>query len=1152
MSHKLSKLMNVGGVPGNGKYVPKHMRVKKVITLCSVIASVFLAFVFSVYGGNANAAQADEQGAGNTTKIESVTMRWSGVPDGTDAMGTYVQAPNTYPNTDEPVSFKATFDYALSGSVDHSPGTVTIRIPAHIFKDRDGSRWEDTVSLSVPEDSKYPGRTDYSYAYDEENDQIVLTNRKTVSASSKALFDVTYTVVDISKVADMEPSKGLSALMSIRDSDDEPAIEKTSNAVYGELNTFARLVRIDKKGVEEYDSYPSSGWGAAPTDASDYVYVVWNMFVAKDANTQPCDITVTDQPATDGLEVLGYRCTGKDYLDYKLAFNPQGDFTPTATLTIQDDEFHSDNFQYGYQVSVLTRYPKAKLINGSAVLRNDAMASALGVDRKDAASEVSTKVESTTSTGTATYTYTGRDSFAVPDPSTHGSKGSSADSPGGIEAIKDGRAAAFNGNFQNYADVQGYRYTLADDGDPTKQDDYGKKTYTVQLVDEDFSLGASGKEERLSTGDYEIAEVTLSTRFFDYVLPSGGTEYVAKENEDYDAHPSATLWGKFNGSDEWVELGSYWWKVDGGTYHSFFKDTGGTESDAWSNDYRYTLASGCVAVKMTCDSSYYETKMELDVNPRLLPSTHVKSILSDADTGYLVDRNETTTWDSTGDKVGGPDGSRATATISSFKRTSYARKGLVDFSNDENNQRIALTYRAEYGEMMRHPTTGGDDGVADEDGYLVSRGYFTPQASATFYDLLPQGVEPDLSSVVVRDSCKGREDYFDNEDKYIDDHASYTTEVKANWRGSGRNLFVVHVTPSDPSVNYSGITNRIYSSISIEFRAYYSWDDYADFGGSLENDVAIQSGNDMVVAGQPDDAEEWSPIRLESDSQGSVDASTKKLLSGLGDGSGAKQFLYARSVDKIDANVHASMNLSKSVRGPGNQEWSNGQDGSVIVSAGDEYQYRLRMGSELGSSTSGIVFYDSLESYVPDDEGARWHGTLQGVDTQQLERRGVKPVVYYSTIADLDLSKALNRDLSNTSVWTSLKPSDFSKVTAVAIDCRTAADGKPFSLGQGQTLAATIDMKAPSGDDYASAYKASANAYNQVWATDVLYNLAGEKTDDKVIHQEYTQVGVRRATHYMPTTGSPGRALLELVGLGLLVATTVVLHRLSHKEKVSR
>lgn len=247
MSNKISKLMNVGGVPGNGKYVPKHMRVKKVITFCSVIASVFLAFLFSVYGGNAYAAQADEQGARNTTKIESVTMRWSGVPDGTDAMGTYVQAPIRYPNTDKPVSFKATFDYALSGSVNHSPGTVTIRIPAHIFKDRDGSRWEDTVSLSVPEDSKYSGLTDYSYAYDEENDQIVLTNRKTVSASSKALFDVTYKVVDISKVADMKPSKGLSASMSIRDSDDEPAIEKTSNTVYGELNTFARLVRSTRR-----------------------------------------------------------------------------------------------------------------------------------------------------------------------------------------------------------------------------------------------------------------------------------------------------------------------------------------------------------------------------------------------------------------------------------------------------------------------------------------------------------------------------------------------------------------------------------------------------------------------------------------------------------------------------------------------------------------------------------------------------------------------------------------------------------------------------------------------------------------------------------------------------------------------------------------
>lgn len=1128
-------------VPKCERRSDEGFRTRRTFARLGIVALTALAIVLVTFGGYAAATQADARAGSSDDVIDSLTMRWSGVPDGTD---TYLQSPESYAS----VSYKATFDYALSGSTDHEPGTVTIRIPAHIFKSRGDSGWADSAELSVPKESEYTGQTDYSYAYDEGSDQIVLTNRKTVSASSKALFDVTYTVDDVSKVVDMEPSKGLTASMSIQVSKDEPGIEKTSNTIYGELNTFARLTRIDKKGVEEYEAYPSSGWGDAPTDASSYVYVVWNMFVEKACNTQPSYITVTDHPVTDGLQVVGYRCTGKDDLVVyqPLAFNPQGDFTPGESLILHDDTFHGNNSRYGYEVSVLTRYPKARLIDGSAELMNDATASALGVDGKDAASEVST-----TSTGTAKYTFTGQSAFEAPNPSTQGSKGSYADSPGGIEAIRDGKPAGFNGDFRNYADVQGYKYTLADGGDPNKQDDYGKKTYRVQLVDEDFSLDGSGGEQRLTTGDYEIAEVTLSASFFDYVLPSGGTEYVAKESEDYDAHPKATLWGKFGGSDEWVELGSYWRKVDGGTFRSYFTDVNGNVSDVWRSDYRYTPASGCVAVKMTCDSSYYETKMELDVNPRLLPSAHVKGILGDADTGYLVDRNETTTLDSSGEKVGGPDGGRATAALKSFKKTSYARKSLVNSTNDTSNQRIDLKYRAEYGEMLRHPATSDDDGVADEDSYLVSKGYFAPQTSATFYDLLPLGVEPDLSSVVVRDSCKGREDYFDNDAKYIDDQAFCTTEVKANWRGSGRNLFVVHVTPSDPSNNYSGITNRIYSSISIDFNAYYSWDDYTDFGGSLENDVAIQSGNNVVAAGQPDNAGEWSPSYLESLSGDNVDQSTKALLSSLGDGSGAKQFLYAKSVDTINANVHASMDLSKAVRGPGNQEWSSGQDGSVIVSAGDEYQYRLRMGSQLGSTTTGIILYDSLESYAPDD-GARWRGTLQGVDTQQLERRGVKPVVYYSTTAGLDLSEASNRDLTDGSTWTDTKPSDLSKVTAVAIDCRAGSDGRPFSLGQGQTLAATIDMKAPSGNEYASAYKASANAYNQVWATDVLHNLAGDKTDDRVIHQEYTQVGVRRVTHYMPTTGSSGRALLELVGFGLLAATSAALYRLSHKERTTR
>lgn len=1141
MGHEPNKRKDVGGALGKGKYVPKHMRVTKVITFCSVVVTAVLAIAFAVYGGNAGPAKADEQSSNGTTTIESVTMRWANVPEA-DSMGTYTQAPG-HPGE---VFYKATFDYALSGSEDHAPGTVTIRIPAHIFRDRDGSNWADTISLSVPEASSYTGNTDYDYTYDSSNDEIVITNTKTISASSKALFDVTYKISDQTRVVDMAPSEALSATMSIKDSKGG-AVSKTSNAINGELNTFAQLRELHKKAIQGLDQYPSSGWGDVPADANDYVYVIWNLQVEHWANTQPSTITVTDQPATDGLVVVGYRTTKRDG-DGTLDSAPDGEYSSGTSITI-DDSARSQSDGY-YIVSVLTRYPKSKLVDGKATLKNEADASAQGVDGKDEPSIVQDDAD---------YTFEANKSFSVPNAETGGKKDSQAYSDGGIDAIKEGRNATFSGSFLNYADVQGYKYTLVAGGDPTKAEDYGKKNYRVELVDDAFSLtteeypdGVEG--ERLVSNDYEISEVRLSTRFYDYVLPSGETTYKEQENKSGDWHPVATLWGKFSDSDEWVKLGDYTWRYDDnrGEYEYKFTDAdGAVVTDRYSSIYdyyaEYQPKSGCIAVKLTCNSNYYRTKMELDVNPTLLPSDHVRGILGEAKSAWLIDKNAISAWDSDGNdanQIGKTASYRADAHITGMPKQSLAFKELVNSQNDPNYNRVELTYRAIYGEHI----DAGDyftDGLSNEEklNTLLSKGLFRPQSSATFYDLLPQGVEPDLSSVVVRDSLKGLNSPFGYNEYQIDPLASVLCEVRSDWRGSGRTLLVVHVAPSDPNKNYTWAFGGFASLICIEYKAYYSWEDYSDFGQAIENDVAVQTGNVDITGGRPDDAGVWANKYFVTYGSwtGNIDSATKALLSNLTGSTGTKanQFLYAYSKDNVSADVHTSMDLDKSVKGPGNQEWTSGRDGSVIVSEGDEYQYRLRMGSQPGSSTTGIVLYDSLENYSLNDGGATWRGTFKSVDTQQLVKRGIAPVVYYSTVRNLDLSVAENRVLTNGSVWTSTAPDDLSKVTAIAIDCRTGSDGKPFSLGPGETIAAFVNMTAPTGDTYRAAYNDSAYAYNQVYAVDVLHNIANGQTDDQAIHQEYTQVGLRPVPHYMPTTGSTGRAMLQLAGVGMLAAVSL-------------
>lgn len=1153
MGHGPNKRKNTGGTLGKGKYVPKHMRVRRVITLCSVVATAVLAIAFAAYGGNAGAAKADEQSSNGTTTIDSVTMRWAGVPDGTDPMGTYTQAPSR----PEKVSYQATFDYALSSTDGHAhePGTVTIRIPAHIFQDRDGSNWADTISLSVPEKSSYTGNTDYDYTYDSKNNEIVITNTKIVSAASKALFDVTYTISDQSRVKDMVPSKPLSATMRIEDS--KGTVSKTSNSIQGELNTFAQLRELDKKAIQGLDQYPSSGWGEAPADANGYVYVIWNLKVEHEANTQPSTITVTDQPATNDLEVVGYRTTKLDQ-DGTLNSAPNGEYSSVDSITIDDSaKSQSDGF---YIVSVLTRYPKIKLVDGKATLKNKANASAQGVDGRDNPSSVQ---------GDADYTFDANKSFSVPNAEIGGNKVSQASSAGGIDALKERRNATFSGRFLNYADVQGYKYTLVAGGNPTKAEDYGKKNYKVELVDDTFSLttaehpdGVDG--ERLISGDYEISEVRIKTQFFDYAVPTGETTYQEQENKSGSWHPDATLWGKFNGSVDWVELGNYTWRYDDnrGEYEYKFTDAdGAVVIDRYSSIYdyyaEYRPKSGCIAVKLTCNSNYYRTKMELDVNPTLLPSDHVRGILGEAKSAWLIDKNAISAWDSDGNdanQIGKTASYRADAHITGMPKQSLAFKELVNSQNDPNNNRVELTYRAIYGEHI-DAEDYFTDGLSNEEklNTLLSNGLFRPQSSATFYDLLPQGVEPDLSSIVVRDSLKGLNSPFGYNEYQIDPLASVGCEVRSDWRGSGRTLLVAHVAPSDPNKNYTWAFGGFASLICIEYKAYYSWEDYSDFGQAIENDVAVQTGNVDITGGRPDDAGVWANKYFVTygswTGNSNIDSATKALLSNLTGSTGTKanQFLYAYSKDNVSADVHTSMDLDKSVKGPGNQEWTSGRDGSVIVNKGDEYQYRLRMGSQPGSSTTGIVLYDSLENYSPYAGASKWQGIFKNVDTQQLVRRGIAPVIYYSTVRNLDLSIDANRDLANGSIWSRTPPSNLSMVKAVAIDCRMGSDRNPFKLGPGETIAAFINMTAPTGDAYTDAYNKSAYAYNQVYAVDVLHNIADGKTDDQAIYQGYTQVGLRPVPHYMPTTGSTGRVVLQLVGVGLLAAVSIGLLRAWHR-----
>jgi hypothetical protein len=92
-----------------------------------------------------------------------------------------------------------------------------------------------------------------------------------------------------------------------------------------------------------------------------------------------------------------------------------------------------------------------------------------------------------------------------------------------------------------------------------------------------------------------------------------------------------------------------------------------------------------------------------------------------------------------------------------------------------------------------------------------------------------------------------------------------------------------------------------------------------------------------------------------------------------------------------------------------------------------------------------------------------WQGTLQDIRVPEVTSEGAtcKPVVYYST-TDVQDIKDLPRDLSDTSVWSTTKPSD--PVTAVAIDCSKDVNGNDFVLIGDDNIVVYLSMMSPANE----------------------------------------------------------------------------------------
>ncbi len=440
--------------------------------------------------------------------------------------------------------------------------------------------------------------------------------------------------------------------------------------------------------------------------------------------------------------------------------------------------------------------------------------------------------------------------------------------------------------------------------------------------------------------------------------------------------------------------------------------------------------------------------------------------------------------------------------VTSTKETKEYNEG-TDFN--ASTKQVTLHYTA---------TVHEQSNVLSKEIYeeYVENGGIAPETSGTWYDLLPPGVHPDLSTIRLRD-----------EDSVLD---AYTIE---DYQGTGRTMLVVQAGLV-PQLKYNDVvegasagdgywSQGIYDELELSFDAVYNYgnfeatlDEHGHEVDKLVNLIAFESGNEELgnqegMMGEYDDAtggagdtkvyrNKETSVAVEDTpdlTEGHAAEVMSNLDGSLGAGEKKPTFVYARDETSIHIERYSLSEIRKTVAsdaegiyrtGTSNPSLWPSHNNQVNVYEGHGYSYRIEVGRATGE-TSNIVLYDALEYYQLNESNSdwkikdhRWKGTLVSVDTSHLEAAGVSPVVYYSTtVGGFDSNPAStgdggyvnsanfqNTNLQDTSLWkpaSSYPAESLPNVTAVAIDCSKAADGSDFILPAESSLVAVIHMKAP-------------------------------------------------------------------------------------------
>ena len=1017
---------------------------------------------------------------------------------------------------------------------------IQIKIPKQILRDRSGTA-SGGVEFSVPSEAELTsgeevGETVYfAYKEDPEDpDSYILYNFREVGGgtfngyielayyTNKTTFQ--YPDLGFGGTDGQGASVPFTAVLTV----DEK--ESNSDAIPVYFDTHVNITSTEKRYPTLVKTWDTS-WGAAPSDADNYWYLIWTVATTVDA-TQPYTLTIADSSQTDNMQVVGVRWSGQS--TFTLA-----EETPGTTASFDRENQTQVRTRYD---TVLTRIPQS-------VYGLESMNDWTVENRVDVTVTPKDGVDPQTSANsTCVFDYHKPDFY---DPEGHfdtWKRGDGAWRQNHNIYYNTSGSGVFNalnmraGNYTRYdlnefgthdglqgsmTSYGGFDYAVWVWGNPyvltknlaLKEDEwqadpnYGYFQIPViyDLLDPKESVYLSQDKTDademtpLGRGDFQISSIQYNVVLYDAQLNPDTQTFVNTGTVEYNDYDVLYIYGDYG--DGWVLLGTRNYKTGDFT----------CTENAVSNDGKTLIPNaGLLGYRAVMASTHYSTTIGTVPTYELLNSERVLGVVNNANS--IILRNDSyadlyatwpnrsggstndgvptfsgedltrNPWDLTGtpfNEIVMPTGyENANATFyryfhvqDQYRRDfDYARisqrdsdlgKRIVATNNNTKRARFTISWRVD----MTETVTAGDSSSAVPEAKT--------QEGGVFYDLLPKGATVDLNTVMV---TSGREGNYDG--AYLPSSA-YTIRQLANYGGTGRTMLVVRIT--EPGTNYS-----------LFYETIHSWESIKDYGAAVYNPVAYQTGNDDIAKGQ-------------KDTGGNL--RDRDLMAGLDDSNNDQpRFIYAERSFDIAALYAASAGLTKRVRALGDAAFTT----STSTSPNGDYIYRLRFMTNDSMTASNLVFVDNLEAET--NPSSQWHGTLAAVDLTQLAAAGADAKVYLnaSTVNTADYDGG-NEDsfLSSDNGWVPMEEfGDLSKAKAVAIDARKRAGGGDFVLGADQSVSVNLYMKAPaiveaSGNPYPETY----NSMSLLWTT----TTADGSTSD--MHTDTSATTVRyRVTGDVPLT----------------------------------